>query len=123
MNREQKRSLERKLKAKGVSAKSAKNYVEVAQTLQEIKATSPGEHTPPQRIEEGQKVMLNLQAIKARKNYERMSPLYKEFVDANDGAVFTAHVERPNMISMQEEPRWLFWSGDLIKVQTETPEE
>ena len=45
-----------------------------------------------------------------------MADAYKEFVDASEGVVFTAHVERENMISLVEEPKWLFWSGDLEKV-------
>ena len=45
-----------------------------------------------------------------------MADAYKEFVDASEDVVFTAHVERENMISLVEEPKWLFWSGDLEKV-------
>lgn len=75
-----------------------------------------GTPSPPQEIDEGGKVRLNTELIKARKNYQRMAESYKKFVEQNDDTVFTAHVERENMISMVEEPRWLFWSGDLIKV-------
>lgn len=75
-----------------------------------------GTPSPPQEIAEGDKVRLNIELVKTRKNYSRMAEGYKKFVEQNDGTVFTAHVERENMISMAEEPRWLFWSGDLIKV-------
>ena len=92
---------------------------ELAKTYAEI-ASCTGEHTKPQDFEEGDQIRLNVEAIKARKNYERMSTMYKEFVEASGDTVFTAHVERANMISLSEEPKWLFWSGDLIKlVETE----
>lgn len=46
-----------------------------------------------------------------------MAEAYKSFVEDNESVVFTAHVEKPNMISFLEEPRWLFWSGDLDIVE------
>lgn len=113
MNREQKRSLERRLRKKGHSKESAAEYVESAATLDTIIRTGSGIVSPPKKISEGDKVMLNLERIKSRKNYDKMSDGYKSFVEGNADAVFTAHVERPNTISMVEEPRWLFWSGDL----------
>ena len=117
MNREQKRSLTRKLKSNGASEETAKNYVEVAQKLDAIKNNWAGEHTPPQSIQEGDLVRLNLDAIQKRQNYDKMSPRYKQFVEESNGVVFTAHVEHTNMISMQEAPQWLFWSGDLTVVR------
>ena len=108
MNREQRRALAKKAQKDGMSKELAKVYAEIA--------SGTGEHTKAQTIEEGDKIRLNIEAIKSRKNYDRMSPAYKEFVEAAGDTVFTAHVERANMISLAEEPRWLFWSGDLIKV-------
>lgn len=107
MNRKQKRTLVKQARVDGMSKELAKTYAEIA--------SGTGEHTEPQAFEEGDKIRLNIEAIKARKNYERMSPMYKEFVEAAGDTVFTAHVERANMISLVEEPKWLFWSGDLIK--------
>lgn len=111
MNRKQKRTLVKQARIDGMSKELAKTYVEIA--------SGTGEHTEPQVFEEGDKIRLNIEAIKARKNYERMSPMYKEFVEAAGDAVFTAHVERTNMISLAEKPKWLFWSGDLVKVTDE----
>ena len=102
MNREQRRALAKRAQKNGMS----KELAEIA--------SGAGEHTKPQAFDEGDKIRLNVEAIKARKNYERMSPMYKEFVEAAGDTVFTAHVERANMISLAEEPKWLFWSGDLI---------
>ena len=117
MNREQKRGLERKLRKKGYSEADAKKYVASAEALEEIRKSGSGEASPPKKFSEGDKVKLNIQRIKERKNYDRMLDGYKEFVNGNTDTVFTAHVERENMISMAEEPRWLFWSGDLDLVE------
>ena len=109
MNREQKRAFVKKSKKRGVSADAAKAYAEII-------SNGAGKTSPKQDIVEGEKVKLNIETIKARQNYEKMSDKYKEFVDSNADTVFTAHVERPTLISLKEEPKWLFWCGDLIKV-------
>lgn len=112
MNREQKREFVKKAKKKGVGAEAAKAYAEII-------SNGAGQTTPKQDIVEDEKVKLNIEAIKARQNYERMSDKYKKFVDENTETVFTAHVERPTLISLKEEPKWLFWCGDLIKLKEE----
>lgn len=112
MNREQKRNFVKKAKKRGINSDTAKAYAE-------IMSSGSGEPTPPQDFSEGENVKLNLENIKSRKNYERMTDNYKAFVEANEDTVFTAHVERPNLISFVEEPKWLFWSGDLVKVKHE----
>lgn len=84
-----------------------------------------GDGTPPQKFEEGDKASINIEAVKARKNYSNLAPSYQKFVEESEGKTFTVHIERPNMISFVEESKWLFWSGDLIKVENdlESPEE
>lgn len=111
MNREQKRALAKRAQKHGMSKELAKTYAEIT--------SGTGEHTNPQTFEEGDRIRLNVKAIKARKNYERMSPMYKEFVETAGNTVYTAHIERTNLISLTEEPKWLFWSGDLVKVADE----
>lgn len=111
MNREQRRALAKRVQKNGMRKELAKTFAEIA--------SGTGEHTEPKSFEEGDKIRLNIAAIKARKNYDRMSPMYKEFVESAGDAVYTAHVERTNVISLVEEPKWLFWSGDLIKVDEE----
>lgn len=108
MNRKQRRDFIKKAKAKGLDKGTAEAYAEIIDK-------GSGNNTPPQKFEDGDLVQLNVEAIKRRQNYPRMSESYKQFVDANVGTVFTVHVERPNLISLKEEPKWLFWSGDLIK--------
>ncbi len=109
MNREQKRAFVKKAKKRGVNTDAAKAYAEII-------SNGAGQTSPKQDIVEDEKVKLNIENIKARQNYARMSDKYKEFVDASVDTVFTAHVERPTLISLKEEPKWLFWCGDLIKV-------
>lgn len=111
MNREQRRAFVKKAKSKGISEKAAEAYAAILDK-------GVGKVTPSQPIDEDEQVMLNVEAIKARQNYGRMSDFYKQFVEESSGKVFTAHVERPNLISLKEEPQWLFWSGDLIKCST-----
>lgn len=109
MGRKEKREFVKKAQKHGMDRKLAKAYVEIA--------SGTGDHTEPQRIEEGDRVLINIEAVKARKNYKQMSSMYKEFIETASGKIFTAHIERINLISLNEEPKWLFWSGDLIKVK------
>ena len=44
---------------------------------------------------------------------------YKDFIESAGDTVFTARQERKNLISLEESPQWLFWSGDLIIVNNE----
>ncbi len=104
MNREQKRNFVKKATKKGMDKKLAKTFAESVGSI----------HSDSQDIEEGMKVKINLDLVKSRKNYANMSEKYKEFVESSADQVFTAHIERRNLISFVEEPKWLFWSGDLV---------
>lgn len=118
MNREQRRAMAKRLKKKGV--KNAAELVNAYDKANKIRDnTEGGASSPPQSIAEGDQVKLNVELIKARKNYENMLDGYKDFVNNNADSIFTAHVERENIISMVEEPKWFFWSGDLIRCQND----
>lgn len=71
---------------------------------------------------DGDRVKLNLKKIQSHKDYDRLNPRYKRFVEENADVVFTACVESgkrkiPNTVGLKEsEDNWLFWVGDLIKV-------
>lgn len=108
MNREQRRKMVKIATKNGVSKEHAKAYATISQ--------GTGAHTEAKHFDEDDKLMLDIAAIKNRKNYPVMNPKYKAFVESSVGKVFTAHKENANMISLKEEPSWLFWSGDLIKV-------
>lgn len=107
MNREERRAMVKHARKSGMTKTLARAYAEIASGV--------GEHTKPNVFEEGDAVRLNVEAIKARKNYKILSPMYKEFVEAAGDTIYTAHIEREYLISLKEEPKWLFWSGDLIK--------
>jgi hypothetical protein len=115
MNRQQRRAIAKNLKHKGV--KNADELVKKYDDMQKINNADASERTPSQDIAEGQKVKLRIETIKSRASYTMLSEQYKKFVEENANTVFSAHIERPNMISFQENPKWLFWSGDLIKVE------
>lgn len=107
MNREQKRDFIKKARAKGISEEYAKAYISMLDS--KGKVNSP--------IREGTKIYLDVEKIKAGKNYSRMNPEYKEFVEASIGVTYTAHIEDEGcLISVQENPKWLFWVGDVIEV-------
>lgn len=115
MNRKQKRNLIKNARKNGMDKNLAEAFAEIS--------NGTGEHTPAQEILEGEKVILNIEAIKARKHYDRMLPKYKEFVEKSAGNIYTAHIEKGVLLSLVEEPQWLFWSGDVIKVKDTEPEE
>lgn len=112
MNRQQKRAFVKKAQSKGISKDAAKAYLA-------IREAGLDKLSLPKQFQEGDKVKLDVEKIKRRKDYERLNPRYKEFVESNADTVFTAHLERETLISLKEQPEWLFWSGSLIKVKEE----
>lgn len=115
MNRQQRRALAKSLRHSGV--KNADTLVKKYDESRTVLQNETKEMTPAQDIVEGQKIKLRIDAIQARVNYNNLSEQYRQFVEQNADTVFTAHIDQTNMISMQENPRWLFWSGDLIKIE------
>ncbi|MDO5546868.1 MAG: hypothetical protein Q4F79_00050 [Eubacteriales bacterium] len=110
MNRQQKRAFVKKAQSKGISKNVAEAYLA-------IKEAGLDKVSLPKQFQEGDKVKLDVEKIMQRKDYEKMNPRYKEFVESNVDTVFTAHLERETLISLAEQPEWLFWSGSLIKVK------
>lgn len=123
MNREQRRKIEQSARKRGLPKEQALAFAEVMENAAIIRREGVGNTSPAQEIPDGAKVKLNLELIKSRKNYERMSPKYKEFIEADtaEPKEYTAHVESSNLISLVEEPKWLFWSGDLIVCEDGEP--
>lgn len=106
MNRQQSRKLRRDAKKKGVNEAVTELFIH-------MKNAGFDTPNPPQEIHTGDRVALDLDKIKKRRDYDRMLPAYKDFVEHSEGQVFTATQEQKNLISLQEKPKWLFWSGDL----------
>lgn len=73
-------------------------------------------------VKEGDKVRLNLDAIKSHPDYEQRLPEYRKFCEENVGKVFTAMFDeklRKSVVCLAEDttnPKWLFWIGDLEKI-------
>ncbi len=74
-------------------------------------------------LHEGDKVRLDIDRITKRKNYDETSEEYRAFVESNRERIFTAHLYRNRenefsaIIELVEEPKWLFWHGDLVRVE------
>lgn len=74
-------------------------------------------------LSDGDKVKLNTKRIIGRKEFGRLQREYQEFVRSNSDTVFTVHITKrskggfPVMVELVESPKWLFWSGDLIRVK------
>lgn len=108
MNREQKRAFVKSATKRGTSKSVAKAYAEIL---------SHGftANSAAQDIQNGDKVKLDIEKIKARVNYNVMNQKYKDFVEESADKVFTARVKN-NLVVLEENNQWMFWSGDLIKV-------
>ena len=115
MNRQQTRKLRKDARKKGIDEAVTELYISMKKKGMETPS-------PPQEIQTGDTVMIDVERVTSRRNYARMAPAYREFVEASDGKVFTALREQGNLISLQEEPKWLFWSGDLNVIQPFTQE-
>lgn len=113
MNRQQRRAFVKKAQSKGISKNAAEAYIA-------IKEAGLDKVSLPRQFQEDDKVKLDVEKIKGRKDYRKMNPKYKEFVESNADTVFTVHLERETLISLKEQPEWLFWSGSLIKVKEDT---
>lgn len=113
MNRKARRDFVKKARKKGISKNTAEAYIA-------IKEAGLDKLSLPKQFNEGDRVKLDVEKITSRKDYERLNPKYREFVESNRDTVFTAHLERDTLISFVEQPEWLFWSGILIKVEEES---
>lgn len=113
MNREQKRAFVKNAHKKGMPKKQAENLLKIADT-------TGNTYTPSQPVNTGDKVTLKVDVLKSKKNYDIMNPAYKELVEKSEGIVYTAVQEGTKLIHLKEEPKWLFWCGDLNVVEAAT---
>lgn len=113
MNREQRRS-----KPKKVDKHSDKK-IKAFESMWKAAMNSLSKHTDRQDFKDGDRVMMNVDAIKARPNYGKMNQRYRDFVENNAETVFTVEIEHENgsLIRFKEEPTWLFWGGDLLSIK------
>lgn len=106
MNREQRRNFVKKAHKRGMSKSQAEKLLKIADT-------EGNTYTASQEVNTGDKVKLKVDVLKSKKNYDIMNPMYKEFVEKSEGVVYTAVRESKVLLHLEEEPRWLFWCGDL----------
>lgn len=109
MNREKRRQVEKTLRARGVSQEITSIYTEA------LKYTDKKQDVAD-AVPDGALVKINVEKIRSRKDYSAKSEKYKQFVDDNEDAVFTARLEHGGLMFLEESPEWLFWCGDLISV-------
>lgn len=111
MNREKRRKLTKELKSKGFSMDKIKTYLNFANKDSKV------------IIQNGAKVKLDIDKIKAHPDYVKLTDKYKNWVANNSNKAFTVKYEEkygdsPNLVSLEEdEIGWLFHISDLIVVK------
>lgn len=109
MNREEKRKLRKAAQEKGISKEVVESFISMGTPLY------------PKKLQEGDQVKLNLKRIKSGRDYNRMQPKYRKFVDDNKDVIFTvefdpAYGDNPCVVCLKEDPseiKWAWWEGDL----------
>ena len=116
-NRKARRERQQKLREAGLTKTEAKFMIE--------RLSSKTRN--PISCWEGEKVKIDFERIYHYKDYEKLNPKYKEFIENNRSTVFTVEFDpyrkqhntkdKENMVQLVEDesvPKWLFWAGDLI---------
>lgn len=112
MNRKDRRTFVKQAKKSGASKGAAMAYL----AMKELEENYPEAF---KKFQERDRVRLDVDQITKRSNYENMTDEYKAFVEESKDKVFTVHIESNAMISLKENPEWLFWKGDLITYEDE----
>ncbi len=116
MNRENRRALKKKLRNKKLRTLAADVTSGIGDDTNNI-------------IRDGDSVVLNVQQIMGRKDYPHMQDEYRKFVEENRNMVFVArpHHARSDgfsaIIELDGVEKWMFWYGDLLRVENLQAEE
>ena len=114
-NREQRRKMEKRLKKGILDVDTAISMLE----RQVNTANAPG-------LPEGARVRLNVDQITKRPDYPKLQDTYHQFVESNADTEFTVAYDekhtsgklvllrKASLAEGEEQPAWLFYSGDLI---------
>lgn len=112
MNREQKRAFEKSLSGNGKTKEEIKRFIDMKERMNKKGS-----------LEEGQRVKLNISAIKSHPDYSNMRDVYKKFVEDNSETDFTVEydLKYPNhsIVMLKEDPtipKWLWWEDDLENI-------
>lgn len=111
MGREEKRKFFKIAKRKGLSRRAAEDFLNIKSGFDRLSHV--------EQFQEDDKVMLDVDAIMKHPDWDKLNSNYKAFVEGNRNTVFTAHIEKERLISLKENPDWLFWSGSLLKMSGE----
>lgn len=114
MNREQKRAYAKRLKSNGLNDRQI-DFAIKTKEMEENAVILP----------EGTKVKLNLKNMQSHPDYSRLTEKYRNWVESNADKIFSVkydpkHLKNPSLVSLEEDatdPKWLFWTGDLIEVK------
>ena len=75
---------------------------------------------PPQLLIDGEKVNLNYDALVSEKDYQIKSESYKIFIEQNKDNILTVKCDVNKnpffFVTLVEAPKWLWYTGDLIKI-------
>ena len=116
MNRENRRALKKKLRDKKARTLASNVLGALGDKINDV-------------IRAGDLVALDVEQIMGRKDYPHMQEGYRKFVEASRGKVFVARPrhERPDgfsaTIELEGVENWIFWYGDLIRVEKIQAEE
>jgi len=109
VNREQRRAFQKKHK-KSVREHAADKLNKLSQEIE-----NP--------LHEGDLVKLDVDRITKREDYAQTTEEYQAFVESSRDRVFTVRLYRKRedgfsaIIELVEEPKWLFWYGDLVRIK------
>ena len=106
MNRAERRKFVKLARKEGYSRGAAEAYLAV----KEMGDVADG---APKMFEDGSKVTVDVEKIKATKDYETKSDNYKEMLEEISGKVFEVRNVKGNLYSLDGLDGWIFWGGDL----------
>ena len=114
LNRTQRRELVKRLKSRGYNDEQILTFIKMRE-----------ERELALSFKEGDKVMLDIDAIMNDVNYDRKRSVYKLWVAEHANDVFTIeydhrHKDNPSLVCLAEDktlPKWLFYVGDLKKIE------
>ena len=109
MNRKERRKFVQLAKKNGFSRGAAEAYLAVKEMGDVADAA-------PKMFEDGDKVKIDVDRIRQRKDFESKSEKYKQVLEEEAGKVFEVKNIKGNLYSLEGLDAWIFWGGDLIKV-------
>ncbi len=115
MNREKRRALKKKLNNKASRIFAANRLESLGDDINNV-------------IHDGDSVILNVQRIISRSDYSKKQEEYQQFVESSRDKIFVARQYRKDSSDFSalielDGVKWLFWYGDLIKVENIQAEE